>query len=288
MIPYPNIDPIIFSIWKIQIRWYGMMYLLGFIIGFLVMQYLAVRKKVKLSGDDLWDFIFYAMLGVIVGGRIGYCLFYAPGFYLVNPLKILALWEGGMSFHGGFIGVFIGTIYYSWKKKVPFLDVADSVVAGAPIGIGLGRIGNFINAELFGRATGVPWCMVFPGGGPVCRHPSQLYESLTEGFLLFLILFLMNVRGARRGIPFWSFFLFYGLFRFINEFFREPDAQLGFIVGPLTMGQVLSAPMILLGAVMVAFVLSKKEVLTKKEIPMKKEALTKKGAPKPHKKGARR
>jgi phosphatidylglycerol---prolipoprotein diacylglyceryl transferase len=259
MIPYPNIDPVIFTIWKIQIRWYGMMYLAGFVIAFFVMQYLAVRKKVKLAGDDLWDFIFYAMLGVIVGGRIGYCLFYAPGFYFHHPLKIFALWEGGMSFHGGFIGVFIGTLYYSLRKKVPFLDVADIVVAGAPIGIGLGRIGNFINGELFGRAADVPWCMVFPGGGPVCRHPSQLYESLTEGFILFAILFIMNARGVRRGIPFWSFFLFYGLFRFVNEFFREPDPQLGFILGPFTMGQALSAPMILLGAAGVCYLLTRKD-----------------------------
>lgn len=278
MIPYPNIDPVIFSVWKIQIRWYGMMYLLGFVIAFFVMHYLAVKKKVRLSGDDLWDFIFYAMLGVIIGGRLGYCLFYAPGFYFHNPLKIFALWEGGMSFHGGLIGVFLGTIYYSWRKKVPFLDVADIVVAAAPLGIGLGRIGNFINGELFGRATDVAWCMVFPGGGPVCRHPSQLYESLTEGFILFLILFFMNARGARRGIPLASFFLFYGLFRFINEFFREPDAQLGFIFGPLTMGQILSLPMIVFGAAMLGYLLNKKDA--PKDIP--------KTVHKPHRKGARR
>jgi phosphatidylglycerol---prolipoprotein diacylglyceryl transferase len=275
MIPYPNIDPVLFQFWKIQIRWYGIMYLLGFVIAFFVMRYLAIKKKVKLTGDDLWDFIFYAMLGVIVGGRIGYCLLYAPGFYLLHPLKILSLWEGGMSFHGGFIGVLIGTIYYCWKKKVPFYDVADIVVAGAPIGIGLGRIGNFINGELYGRVTDAAWCMVFPGGGPVCRHPSQLYESLTEGFVLFVILFVMNVRGARRGIPCWSFFLFYGLFRFINEFFREPDSQLGFIVGPFTMGQLLSAPLMLAGAVMVAY------LLTKKDSPKPQH-------PKPQRKGARR
>ncbi len=255
MIPYPNIDPVIFTVWKFQIRWYGMMYLLGFIIAFFVMRYLAIKKKVRLVGDDLWDFIFYAMLGVIIGGRLGYCLFYAPGYYIFHPLKVFALWEGGMSFHGGFIGVFIGTLYYCWKKKVAFYDVADIAVAAAPLGIGLGRIGNFINGELYGRATDVPWCMIFPGGGPVCRHPSQLYESLTEGLLLFLILFLMNVRGARRGVPFWSFFFFYGLFRFGSEFFRQPDAQLGFIFGPFTMGQLLSFPMIVAGGVMIAYLL---------------------------------
>jgi len=282
MIPYPDIDPVIFTIWKIQVRWYGMMYLLGFIIAFFVMRYLAVRKRVRLAGDDLWDYIFYAMLGVIVGGRIGYCLFYAPGFYFANPLRILALWEGGMSFHGGFIGVFIATLYYSWKKQAPFMDVADIVVAGAPIGIGLGRIGNFINGELYGRVTDVPWCMVFPAGGAVCRHPSQLYESLTEGFILFLILFLMNVRGARRGVPFWSFFLFYGLFRFVNEFFREPDAQLGFIAGSFTMGQLLSAPMILLGGGMLVYLLARGSAPGPAPAPVPGPR------PRPKKKGARR
>ncbi len=260
MIPYPNIDPVIFKLWKIEVRWYGMMYLVGFVLAFFVMRYLAVKKKVKLTGDDLWDFIFYAMLGVIIGGRLGYCLFYAPAFYFLHPLKVFALWEGGMSFHGGLIGVFLGTIYYCRTKKVSFYDVADIAVAAAPLGIGLGRIGNFINGELYGRITDAPWCMVFPTGGAVCRHPSQLYESLTEGFLLFAILFIMNARGARRGVPFWSFFLFYGLFRFANEFFREPDVQLGFIFGPFTMGQLLSAPMFLAGVIMVAYLLTRTEV----------------------------
>ena len=267
MIPYPHIDPVILRIWKIDIRWYGMMYLVGFIIAFFVMRYLAAKKKVRLVGDDLWDYIFYAMLGVIVGGRLGYCLFYAPADFLAHPLRIFALWEGGMSFHGGFIGVLLGTFYYCWKKKVLFYDVADIVVAGAPLGIGLGRIGNFINGELFGRAADVPWCMVFPGGGADCRHPSQLYESLTEGLVLFVILFLMNVKGARRGIPCWSFFLFYGIFRFVNEFFREPDFQLGLVFGPFTMGQVLSAPMIVLGAAMVAYLMIKRDV----KRPVKKD-----------------
>jgi phosphatidylglycerol:prolipoprotein diacylglycerol transferase len=259
VIPYPHIDPVMFKIWKIELRWYGMMYLVGFVIAFFVMRYLALKKQVRLVGDDLWDYIFYAMLGVIIGGRLGYCLFYAPAYFIGHPLSIVALWEGGMSFHGGFIGVLLGTFYYSWKKKVHFYDVADIVVAGAPLGIGLGRIGNFINGELFGRPTDVPWCMIFPGGGTICRHPSQLYE----GLLLFLILFFMNLRGARRGVPCWSFFLFYGIFRFINEFFREPDAQLGFILGPFTMGQLLSAPMIALGALMVGYQMLKKEDIKK-------------------------
>ena len=258
MIPNPQIDPVIVSIGPLQVRWYGLMYVFGFVAAFFIIGYLAKRKKVRLLGDDLWDFIFYAMLGVIIGGRLGYCLFYSPTFYFAHPLEIFALWHGGMSFHGGFLGVLMGTYYYSLTKKVPFFNVADIVVAAAPIGLGLGRIGNFINGELYGRATDVPWCMVFPAGGNVCRHPSQLYEVLLEGFALFLILLAMNLWGKRRGVPFWSFFFFYGLFRFFVEFFREPDSNLGFIFGPLTMGQLLSLPMILLGAMFGGYLLLKR------------------------------
>jgi len=259
LIPYPDLSPVIFKIWKFEVRWYGVMYIIGFIAAYFVIKYLAARKKVKLLGDDLWDFMFYAMIGVIVGGRLGYCLFYAPAYYFLNPLKIFAIWEGGMSFHGGLIGVFIGTLYYCWKKKVHFYDAADIIVASAPIGIGLGRIGNFINGELFGRATDAFWCMVFPHGGDVCRHPSQLYESLLEGLLLFAILFIMNIKKVRRGIPMWSFIFFYGLFRFICEFFREPDPHLGLILGPFTMGQLLTSPMIVVGAIMIAYIMLKKD-----------------------------
>jgi phosphatidylglycerol:prolipoprotein diacylglycerol transferase len=258
VIPYPDIDPAIFRIGHFEIRWYGLMYIIGFVAAYFVIKYLATKKKVRLLGDDLWDFIFYAMLGVIIGGRLGYCLFYLPGYFLTHPLKILAIWEGGMSFHGGLIGVLIGTFYYCYRKKVSFYNVADIVVASAPIGIGLGRIGNFINGELFGRVTDVWWCMVFPGGGDSCRHPSQLYESLLEGFLLFAIIFLMNLKSKKPGLPFWSFFFFYGLFRFFAEFFREPDLHLGFIFGTFTMGQLLTVPMIILGGIMIGYILLKK------------------------------
>ncbi len=261
MIPYPNIDPVIVKIWKLEIRWYGIMYLLGFIAAFLVIGHLAKKKDIKLTGDDLWDYIFYLMLGVIVGGRLGYCLFYwpgGPGAFFSNPLMLFAVWQGGMSFHGGFAGVLLAVIYCSWRKGIPFYDIADITAVAGPIGIGLGRIGNFINGELWGRATDVSWCMVFPLDElSLCRHPSQLYESFLEGLLLFIIIFVMNVRGVRRGIPTWSFFAFYGLFRFFAEFYRQPDPHLGYIVGPLSMGQLLTLPMILIGGVMIIYLLAK-------------------------------
>lgn len=263
MIPYPNIDPVIIKIWKFEIRWYGVMYLLGFIAAFFVIGHLAKKKEIKLTGDDLWDYVFYLMLAVIIGGRLGYCLFYwpgGPGEFFSNPLLLFAVWQGGMSFHGGFIGVILAGIYCSWKKDIPFYDVADLTAAAAPIGIGLGRIGNFINGELWGRATDVPWCMVFPTDTELlCRHPSQLYESFLEGLVLFIILYIMNVRGVRRGIATWSFIALYGLFRFFVEFFRQPDPHLGFIIGPFSMGQLLTIPMMLIGIFMIGYLLVKKE-----------------------------
>ena len=263
MIPYPNIDPVIIKIWKFEIRWYGIMYLLGFIAAFFVIGHLAKKKEINLTGDDLWDYIFYLMLGVIVGGRLGYCLFYwpgGPGEFFSNPLLLFAVWQGGMSFHGGFIGVILAGVYCSWRKNIPFYDVADLTAAAAPIGIGLGRIGNFINGELWGRGTDVSWCMVFPGDSEfLCRHPSQLYEALLEGLLLFLILFTMNVKRVRRGIAMWSFIFFYGLFRFFVEFYREPDPHLGLIFGSLSMGQLLTIPMMLIGGVMIGYLLIKKD-----------------------------
>lgn len=274
MIPYPNIDPVIIKIWKFEIRWYGVMYLLGFIAAFFVIGHLAKKKEIKLTGDNLWDYVFYLMLGVIIGGRLGYCLFYwpgGPGEFLSNPLLLFAVWQGGMSFHGGFIGVILAGVYCSWKKEIPFYDVADLTAAAAPIGIGLGRIGNFINGELWGRATDVPWCMLFPTDGEfLCRHPSQLYESLLEGLLLFIILFTMNFRGVRRGIPTWSFIALYGLFRFIVEFFRQPDPHLGFIIGPLSMGQLLTLPMMLVGGAMIVYLLVKADDLPAKKKGVKK------------------
>lgn len=247
MLTYPHIDPEIFRIGPLAVRWYGMMYLLGFVAAYLLIRVLARRRGLPLTKEGVSDLLFYGVLGVIVGGRLGYVLFYNLSFYLENPLQVFAVWEGGMSFHGGLLGVVVATLLFCLRRKLPLLLTGDVLVTAATVGLGLGRIGNFINAELYGRVTDVPWGMVFPGGGPEPRHPSQLYEAALEGPVLLLILWWLHRRGARPGIPFFTFFLLYGSFRFIVEFFRQPDAHLGFLWGGATMGQLLSLPMILFG-----------------------------------------
>jgi phosphatidylglycerol:prolipoprotein diacylglycerol transferase len=249
-LPYPNIDPVFLRIGPVQLRWYGLMYMLSFIIGFFVLRRLAKYRKLNLSTDDLYDLLFYLILGVMVGGRLGYVLFYDLGSYLRDPLSIFAIWQGGMSFHGGLLGMVLAAWYICRRKGWEFFEIADLVSAAAPIGLGLGRIGNFINGELYGRPTNVAWAMVFPEGGTAARHPSQLYEALLEGLVLFVILQWIYKKNFYRGAVFWSFIAFYGLFRFLVEFVREPDTQLGFDLGPFTRGQELTFPMLLLGAVM--------------------------------------
>src|ERR1041384_1866059 len=246
-IPYPNIDPVFLRIGPVQLRWYGLMYMVSFIIGFFVLRRFAKYRKMSLSTDDLYDLLFYLILGVMVGGRLGYVLFYDLASYIRDPLSIFAIWQGGMSFHGGFIGMILATWYICRKKGWNFWAIADLGATAAPIGLGLGRIGNFINGELFGRPTNVPWAMVFPEGGPVPRHPSQLYEALLEGLLLFLILGWLYRKNLYRGTVFWGLVAFYGLFRFLVEFVREPDAQIGFDLGPFTRGQLLRFPMFIVG-----------------------------------------
>jgi phosphatidylglycerol:prolipoprotein diacylglycerol transferase len=247
MIAYPQFDPVAFQFGPLAVRWYGLMYLLGFIAAFFLIRHLARLRQLPLTGDELSDLLFYCMLGVILGGRLGYVFFYDPSFYLQHPLKIPAVWQGGMSFHGGLLGVVVAAGLFCWRKKKPWLLVGDILVTAATIGLGLGRLGNFINGELWGRVTNVPWGMVFPGAGPLPRHPSQLYEAFLEGLVLFAILYFLHRRKAAWGVPFFSFFLFYGFFRLIVEHFRQPDAHLGFLWGAITMGQVLSIPMILAG-----------------------------------------
>src|SRR5262249_37613534 len=187
-IPYPNIDPIFLRIGPVQLRWYGLMYMLSFIIGFFVLRRLAKYRKLNLSTDDLYDLLFYLILGVMIGGRLGYVFFYDFGSYWRDPLSIFAIWQGGMSFHGGFLGMILAAGYISRKKKWNFWEIADLGCVAAPIGLGLGRLGNFINGELYGRPTTVAWAMVFPEGGNTPRHPSQLYEAILEGLVLFFIL----------------------------------------------------------------------------------------------------
>ena len=252
MLNYPNIDPNIFKIGPIALRWYGFMYLLGFTAGYWILTWQSKYKKsLQLSKEDIGDAVTYAAFGVILGGRIGYTLFYNFPYYFEHPLRVFYVWEGGMSFHGGFLGTLAAMALYAKHKKISFYKLADLAILAIPIGLGFGRLGNFINGELFGRTTDVPWCMVFPMGGPECRHPSQLYEALLEGLVLFLILFFLNKRKLPDGVMFWTFITGYGTFRFFVEFFREPDFQLGFILGPFSMGQFLSFPMAALGVFMI-------------------------------------
>jgi phosphatidylglycerol---prolipoprotein diacylglyceryl transferase len=247
MIPYPHINPDIVSIGPIHIRWYGAMYVLGFLAGYILIQKQKRSREIGLVGTVAQDFIFYLAIGLVVGARLGYVLFYQYNdylFYLKNPIEIIATWRGGMSFHGGLIGAVIAGVMFSRRRHLPFWAIADSAIVTAPIGLGLGRIGNFINAELLGRPTDLPWAMVFPGGGPLPRHPSQLYESIMEGLVLFIVLWTLRQRPFRDGMMVVFFVFFYGVFRFFMEFFREPDAHIGFLLGSLTMGQILCLSMV--------------------------------------------
>ncbi len=258
MLTYPHIDPVIISIGPLKIRWYGLMYVLGFIATYLLVRYQASRFRWQAMLDHLDNLNLALILGVILGGRLGYVLFYNLGYYLRHPLEILATWEGGMSFHGGCIGVVAAGLWYCRRHELDFWKAADLYVVTVPIGLGLGRIGNFINGELFGRVTDLPWGMVFPAAGPLPRHPSQLYEAALEGVLLFVILWSLRTRPwsgerARRwphGAMLALFLILYGVLRFLVEFVRQPDPQLGTLALGLTMGQFLSSAMILAGVLL--------------------------------------
>jgi phosphatidylglycerol:prolipoprotein diacylglycerol transferase len=246
MLPFPNIDPVLISVGPLQVRWYGLMYLLGFLFSYLMVKLqLARQKSPLLSADQLLDLYFYLILGLILGARLGYIFFYNFKEYLQHPFEILAVWHGGMSFHGGLLGVLAGSWYFCNKNKVSLLRLGDLIIVTAPIGLGLGRLANFINGELYGRVTSVPWGMVFPLGGPSPRHPSQLYEALLEGGVLFILLWFKKNSKALPGALVARFLIFYGAFRILIEFFREPDSQVGFLFGYVTMGQILSLLMIL-------------------------------------------
>jgi phosphatidylglycerol:prolipoprotein diacylglycerol transferase len=238
-----NIDPILIQVGPIRLSWYGMMYVLGFVISYLLVRYQMKRKDFGVSKQEVEDLYFYLILGLVIGARLGYVLFYDLKMYLSDPLEMFAIWHGGMSFHGGLIGVLLVGILFAWKRKKSFWKIADLFIVTAPIGLCLGRIGNFINGELFGRVTQAPWGMIFPKGGPLPRHPSQLYESALEGAVLFVILWFAKDRKLPTGGLLALFLMLYGAFRFFVEFFREPDPQLGFILGSFTMGQVLCALM---------------------------------------------
>ncbi len=242
MIPYPKIDPALIAIGPVRIRWYGIMYVLGITASYLLIPRQKRAREIGLVGPVAQDLVFYLAVGLILGARIGYLLFYQYhdyAFYLDHPLEIIATWHGGMSFHGGLIGALIAGWIFSRKRKLPFWAMADCAIVTVPLALAFGRIGNFINGELYGRVTDVPWAMVFPGGGPLPRHPSQLYQAGLEGIVLFILLWTLRQRPFRDGMMVAFFVSFYGIFRFIVEFFREPDAQLGYVLGPLTMGQIL-------------------------------------------------
>jgi phosphatidylglycerol---prolipoprotein diacylglyceryl transferase len=243
-----NIDPILINLGPIHLSWYGLMYVIGFVAAYLLVRYRMKKRDFGLSKPELEDLFFYLIFGLIIGARLGYVLFYDLKMYLSEPLEIFAVWHGGMSFHGGLIGVLVVGIVFSRKHHKSFWKIADLFIVTAPIGLGFGRIGNFINGELYGRVTDVPWGMIFPRGGPLPRHPSQLYESLLEGWVLFALLWLMK-DGKRipQGGLLALFLILYGCFRFFVEFFREPDPQLGFVLGPFSMGQVLCFLMIVGG-----------------------------------------
>lgn len=246
---FPQINPTLFNIGPLEIRWYGLMYFFSLIIGYLLLKRFLKFRAVELKKELYESLIFYIMLGVVIGGRLGYVIFYHPLYYLKNPLHIFTVWQGGMSFHGGALGVIILGFWFCRKYKLRFYQLADPAMPLISIGLLLGRLGNFINGELYGRVTTLPWGMIFPGSDGRPRHPSQLYEAFLEGILLFLISYLILRISQREGIVFWSWIGLYGLFRFLVEFLREPDAHLGFIISFLTMGQILSVAMIIAGII---------------------------------------
>ena len=247
MIPYPHIDPVIVQIGPLAVRWYGMMYVAGFGLSYLLLLYQVGRRSVAVTRAQIDDLYFYLILGLLVGARLGYVIFYNLPFFLEHPVEIFVLWHGGMSFHGGLIGAFLAGYVGIRRKKIDFWKAADLIIPTAPVGIGLGRLGNFINGELYGKPSDVPWAMIFPEGGPVARHPSQLYEAFLEGLLLFLILWFYKDKKKRDGDVFALFLICYGFFRTFCEFFREPDVQVGYIFGIITMGQILSLSMVCIG-----------------------------------------
>jgi phosphatidylglycerol:prolipoprotein diacylglycerol transferase len=268
MIPvllFPQFDPVLVQLGPLSIRWYALAYITGLVVGWRIVRRLVQRPPAVATPLQVDDFLTWATLGVVLGGRLGYVLFYQPGVYLAHPGMILAVWEGGMSFHGGMLGVAVAIAAFCWRSGIPLLGFADRISAVAPIGLGLGRIANFINGELWGRPapTWLPWAMKFPRA-PDCpvfpmmcvpRHPSQIYEALLEGLLLFIVVFVFSRRPGvlgRFGLLTGIFLCSYAVVRIIGEMFREPDAFLGFLPFGTTMGQVLSVPMFLAGVWLIA------------------------------------
>ncbi|MBK8320740.1 MAG: prolipoprotein diacylglyceryl transferase [Betaproteobacteria bacterium] len=261
MLLHPQFDPVAFSLGPLSMRWYGLMYLLAFVQFILLGRARIKRHPGFLTVEQLDDLLFYGMLGVILGGRLGQVLFYEPAYFLMHPLEIFAVWQGGMSFHGGFLGVLLAMLLWTRKRQFAWLDITDFIAPLVPLGLAAGRVGNFINGELWGRITesSLPWAMVFPQAGDLLpRHPSQLYHVGLEGIALFLILWFytrsVRPRGAASGV----FLIGYGAFRFITEFFREPDAGIFGQSYSISMGQWLSLPMILIGLLLLTMAYRKR------------------------------
>ncbi|MDO8964889.1 MAG: prolipoprotein diacylglyceryl transferase [Coriobacteriia bacterium] len=244
---FPPIDPVAFHLGPVAVRWYGLAYLVGFLFAWWMLKVVDERWEMGLGPDGRTDAILASVIGVIAGGRLGYVLVYGAGAYLREPLRVFALWDGGMSFHGALAGILLAAIWVSRRSGVSFLRLCDAGAAGVPLGLLLGRLANFVNGELWGRTTSVPWGVVFPGAGPVPRHPSQLYEAGLEGVVLLVVMLLLARTRRPDGELFGWLVGLYGVFRIFVEFFREPDIQVGFVAGAVTMGQVLSVPMVALG-----------------------------------------
>ena len=260
VLPFPAIDPVAIAVGPFAIRWYALAYVAGIFLGWWYAKRLARDASLwgpagpPLTPRDIDDFVVWAALGIVVGGRIGFVLFYDLRHYLAQPADILAVWNGGMSFHGGFLGTIIAMVLFAWRRKIPVWSLIDVIAASVPFGLFLGRLANFVNGELWGRVTDLPWAVLFPDApdsGTMPRHPSQLYEAALEGIALFLLLRLLTHRYHRLATPGFvsgAFAFGYGIARTFSEFFREPDIQIGFLPGGLTMGMVLSIPMIVAGA----------------------------------------
>lgn len=244
---FTDIDPIAFQVGPLAVRWYGLMYLFGFVGGYFVARWVARKRGFALHNEKLMELVSYVAIGVVLGGRLGYVIFYNLSYYLADPLQVFAFWHGGMSFHGGMLGAMLTGWWYLRTQGLRFYPAADCIFAAAPLGLGLGRLGNFINGELYGRPTDVPWGMVFREGGPLPRHPSQLYEAFLEGGVLLVVLLWLGTRVRMDGAVTWAFIGGYGIIRFMVEFFREPDAHLGLAWG-LSRGQYLSAVMVVAAA----------------------------------------
>lgn len=263
MLLHPQFDPVAFSLGPLSVRWYGLMYLVAFVQFILLGRYRIRTRPGLMTVAQLDDLLFYGMLGVIVGGRLGQVLFYEPGHYLADPLEILAVWKGGMSFHGGFLGVLVAMGLWSRKHRIAWLDVTDFIAPLVPLGLAAGRIGNFINGELWGRVAdaNLPWAMMFPQSGDMQpRHPSQLYHVGLEGIALFVILWLYSSMPRPRGATSGAFLIGYGSFRFVTEFFREPDLGIFGQSYVVSMGQWLSLPMVVIGIAMLALAYRRKSL----------------------------